>query len=70
LKHRQNKHQKQRVIAFIGSPLDCSVSDLVAMGKKLKKMNVAVDVVSFGEEGENQDKLEQFVAAVNAQDNR
>lgn len=36
------------------------------VGKKLKKNNVSVDVVSFGASAEeNKDKLEAFVAAVN-----
>jgi 26S proteasome regulatory subunit N10 len=44
LKNRQNKNQRQRVILFVGSPLDCDVGELVKLGKLLKKNNVAVDV--------------------------
>ena len=40
------------------------------MGKKLKKNNVAVDVINFGEEAENTAKLEAFINAVNSNDNR
>jgi 26S proteasome regulatory subunit N10 len=36
----------------------------------LKKNNVAVDVISFGQEDENQSKLNAFVEAVNNSDNR
>lgn len=42
---------------------------MVKIAKKLKKNNVAVDIVSFGCEEENKDKLEAFQAAVNSGDN-
>jgi 26S proteasome regulatory subunit N10 len=70
LKHRQNKNQKQRIIVFVGSPVDEDEKSLVKLGKKLKKNNVAVDVVNFGEEAENTTKLDAFVQAVNSSDNR
>lgn len=70
LKHRQNKNQRQRIIVFVGSPLDEDEKTLVRLGKKLKKNNVAVDVINFGEEVENTAKLEAFIAAVNSSDNR
>lgn len=69
LKHRQNKNQRQRIIAFVGSPLEDDQKDLVKLGKKLKKNNVAVDVINFGETAENQEKLEAFVGAINNNDN-
>lgn len=71
LKHRQNKNQRQRVIAFVGSPLaSLAGAELVKLGKKLKKNNVAVDVVSFGEDSaEDEGKLREFVEAVNSADN-
>ena len=40
--------------------------DLVRLGKKLKKYNVAVDVVNFGEQNDNAAKLEAFVNAVDS----
>ena len=49
LKHRQNKHQRQRIIIFVGSPLMEDQKELVKLGKKLKKNDVAVDVINFGE---------------------
>ncbi|CAD6980647.1 unnamed protein product [Tilletia controversa] len=62
LKHRQNKNQRQRIIAFVGSPLENeSDSDLIKLGKKLKKNNVAVDIINFGEDETNEDKLETKV---------
>jgi len=68
LKHRQNKNQHQRVVAFIGSPVKESTEDLVKLAKKLKKNNIAVDVVNFGEEAQNIEKLEAFITAVNTND--
>lgn len=69
LKHRQNKNQAQRVIVFVGSPVATAEKDLVRLGKKLKKNNVAVDIINFGEEAENTAKLEAFIGAVNSGEN-
>ncbi|CAM6079577.1 unnamed protein product [Sphagnum tenellum] len=71
LKHRQNKHQRQRIILFAGSPVLAEKKLLEVIGKKLKKNNVALDIVSFGEEdsGENGEKLEALLGAVNSNDN-
>ena len=49
LKHRQNKHQRMRIVLFVGSPVHTDKNKLAAVGKKLRKCNVAVDIVSFGE---------------------
>lgn len=70
LKHRQNRNQKQRVVCLVGSPLgNTSGSELVKLGKKMKKNNVAVDIVSFGEDAENEERLREFVDSVNSADN-
>ncbi|WFD29540.1 proteasome regulatory particle base subunit rpn10 [Malassezia sp. CBS 17886] len=69
LKHRQNKNQRQRVVVFVGSPVADTEESLVALGKKLKKNNVAVDVVSFGESEQNQEKLAKLVETVDSSDN-
>jgi 26S proteasome regulatory subunit N10 len=69
LKHRQNKKQKQRVIVFVGSPITADVSQLTNLAKGLRKNNIAIDVVNFGEEAENTEKLEAFISAVNNEDN-
>lgn len=69
LKHRQNKNQHQRVVFFVGSPVEADTEELVRLGKRLKKNNVAVDVVNFGEEARNTDKLEAFISAVTSNDN-
>ena len=39
------------------------------MGKKLRKCNVSVDVVSFGDIEDNAEKLEAFMKSVNKDDN-
>ncbi|KAF8590295.1 hypothetical protein K439DRAFT_177034 [Ramaria rubella] len=75
LKHRQNKNLRQRIILFIGSPLTSIGADeksMVRLAKKLKKNNVAVDVVCFGdEEGRdaNEPVLRAFVDNVISGDN-
>lgn len=64
LKHRENKNQRQRIVIFVGSPLEDSQDSLVKLGKKLRKNNVLVDVVTFGDEGMgNDEKLGGLVEA-------
>lgn len=69
LKHRQNKHQRMRIVLFIGSPIGDEAEELRAVGKKLRKCNVAVDVVSFGDVEANAEKLEAFMSSVNKNNN-
>jgi len=69
LKHRQNKNQRQRIIVFVGSPVKADEKALVKLAKKMKKNNIAVDIINFGEESENTAKLEAFIANVNSGDN-
>jgi 26S proteasome regulatory subunit N10 len=61
LKHRANKNQKQRVI---------EEATLVKLAKKLKKNNVAVDIVNFGQFEENMVKLEAFIEALGGEESR
>ncbi|CAD7922434.1 unnamed protein product [Amoebophrya sp. A25] len=65
LKHRQNKNQKQRVICFVGSPVEATEKQLETLGKTLKKNNVSLDVVSFGEIADNHAKLQKLVDSCN-----
>ena len=58
-----------RIVLFIGSPIPDDAAQLTSVGKKLRKCNVAVDVVSFGDTEENAEKLEAFMAAVNKNNN-
>ena len=69
LKHRINKNQKQRIILFVGSPIRAKKENLVQIGKKLKKYNVAVDVISFGHVDENRELIETLIKEVNNQGN-
>ncbi|ONK72636.1 uncharacterized protein A4U43_C04F21460 [Asparagus officinalis] len=66
LKHRQNKNQQQRIIVFAGGPVKYEKKTLEAIGRKLKKNSVSLDVVDFGEDEDGKsEKLEALVAAVN-----
>ncbi|KAF8131030.1 hypothetical protein EV363DRAFT_1261537 [Boletus edulis] len=74
LKHRENKNLRQRIVVFVGSPLQAAGADereMVKLAKKLKKNNVAIDFVSFGdgiEEGESS-VLKSFVDNASSGDN-
>lgn len=77
LKHRENKNLRQRIIVFVASPLDGQAADekaMVKLAKKLKKNNVSVDVVCYGDgiEETNEDGktvLRAFVENANSDDN-
>ena len=45
LKHRMNKHHKQRIILFICSPIDDEQKDIIKIAKKLKKEKVNIGTV-------------------------
>nr|XP_055065561.1 26S proteasome non-ATPase regulatory subunit 4b [Misgurnus anguillicaudatus] len=68
LKHRQGKNHKMRIIAFVGSPVEDQDKDLVKMAKRLKKEKVNVDIINFGEEEVNTDKLTLFVNTLNGKE--
>lgn len=77
LKHRENKNLRQRIIVFVASPLDGPGTDeqsMVKLAKKLKKNNVAVDIVSYGDgieeaEADGKTVLKSFVEHVTSSDN-
>ncbi|KAK9454944.1 hypothetical protein V1511DRAFT_377207 [Dipodascopsis uninucleata] len=69
LKHRQNKAQRQRIIVFVGSPVADGQKDLVKLAKKMKKNNIAMDFINFGEDSENVEKLDAFIASVKSGEN-
>ena len=76
LKHRENKNLRQRIIVFVGSPPgegeDRDEKAMIKLAKKLKKNNVAVDFVAFGdgiEEGDGERVLKAFVDNINNADN-
>jgi 26S proteasome regulatory subunit N10 len=64
LKHRQNKNQKQKIVLFVGSPITHPKEEMLQTARKLKKMNIGVDVISFGPVDLNRDILNQFVETV------
>ncbi|XP_072177506.1 26S proteasome non-ATPase regulatory subunit 4-like [Diadema setosum] len=65
LKHRQGKNHRMRIVAFVGSPVENEEKELVKMAKKLKKEKVSVDVINFGEDRVNTDKLTAFINTIN-----
>ncbi|ELT94296.1 hypothetical protein CAPTEDRAFT_179091 [Capitella teleta] len=68
LKHRQGKNHKMRIVLFIGSPVLDDEKEMVKLAKRLKKEKVNVDVINFGEESVNTDKLSSFVNTINGKD--
>ncbi|TEA16504.1 26S proteasome non-ATPase regulatory subunit 4-like protein [Colletotrichum sidae] len=66
LKHRQNKSQRQRIIVFVCSPIEEEEKKLVTLAKKMKKGNVSVDFVLFGDldDDDTQKKLQGFNESV------
>ena len=69
LKHRKNKNGGQRIIIFVGSPIQEDTKTLEKIAKLLKKNSIAVDVVVIGEHDDIQEKLTDFVRAANSNDN-
>uniref|UniRef100_W5MKT0 Phosphatidylinositol-4-phosphate 5-kinase, type I, alpha, b n=1 Tax=Lepisosteus oculatus TaxID=7918 RepID=W5MKT0_LEPOC len=68
LKHRQGKNHKMRIIAFVGSPVEDNEKDLVKLAKRLKKEKVNVDIINFGEEETNTEKLTSFINTLNGKE--
>lgn len=69
LKHRSEKSQRQRIIVFSCSPIEEDEKTLVKLAKKMKKNNVSIDVVAFGDlESDQTKKLEAFVDNVSSGD--
>ncbi|KAJ5555864.1 26S proteasome regulatory subunit S5A [Penicillium sp. DV-2018c] len=69
LKHRMEKTQRQRIIVFSCSPIEEDEKTLVKLAKKMKKNNVSIDVIAFGDlESDQTKKLEAFVENVKSGD--
>jgi len=58
LNHKRNQLQSLRIITFIGSPIFDSETELVAIAEILRKNNISLDIISFGETDVNDSKLE------------
>lgn len=65
LKHRQNKVQHQRIIVFVCTPVKDDKGELIKLAKKLKKNNIAIDIINFGELESNTELLDEFIQTVN-----
>ncbi|CAG11888.1 unnamed protein product [Tetraodon nigroviridis] len=69
LKHRQGKNHKMRIIVFVGSPVEDNEKDVINQnGKALKKEKVNVDVINFGEQEMNTEKLTAFINCLNGKE--
>lgn len=68
LKHRQGRNHKLRIVVFVGSPIEDDEKEIVKLAKKLKKEKVNVDVINFGEESVNTEKLTEFINTINGKD--
>lgn len=70
LKHRVNKNHRTRIVAFVASPIMDDPKEMERLAKRLKKENVHVDIVSFGEEEANGEKLSLFVDTLNGKEQK
>lgn len=68
LKHRQSKNHKTRIIIFVGSPITEQDKEITKVAKKLKKEKVSVDVINFGEQSNNTEKLTAFINTLNGKE--
>ena len=68
LKHRMNKSQRQRIVIFVGHPIREEVADCEDLGKRLRRNNVAIDVINFAHP-DNVPKLQALVSCANNNDN-
>lgn len=68
LKHRQGKNHKMRIVVFVGSPIETDSKELSKLAKRLKKEKVNVDIVNFGEDNMNTEKLSGFINTLNGKD--
>lgn len=68
LKHKQGKNHKMRIVVFVGSPLELDEKELDRQAKRLKKEKVNVDIINFGEESKNTEKLSNFINILNGKE--
>ncbi|WBW73094.1 19S proteasome regulatory subunit Rpn10 [Schizosaccharomyces osmophilus] len=68
LKHRENKTQRPRIVAFVGSPVVEDEKNLIRLAKRMKKNNIAIDIIHIGEL-ESEGALQRFIEAANSNDN-
>jgi 26S proteasome regulatory subunit N10 len=63
-----NKSQRQRIIIFVGHPVNEDLSECENLGKRLKRNNVGIDVINFAHP-DNVPKLQALVQCANNSDN-
>ena len=68
LKHRENKNQRQRIMAFVGHPVPEDQQKCEELGRRLKMNNVAIDIINFSNPA-NESKLSALVTAASKDDN-
>ena len=68
VKHRQNKTQHQRIIMCLGSPLKEEEKPLIMLAKRLKKNNVAMDIINISNDEQTEKKLTAFRDNINSKE--
>lgn len=68
LKHSSKKEQAKRIIVFVCSPISHDTQKFQTLGRNLKRNNIAIDIVVFGNL-EDSEKLHELQQAVNSGDN-
>lgn len=53
---------------FIASPVTADHSELIKLGKRLKKEKVSIDIVNFGEEETNSAVLNELINTINGKE--
>jgi 26S proteasome regulatory subunit N10 len=62
LKNRASKRHRMRIVVFVGSPLKEEKKKLIELAKRMKKLKVIFDIISFGDEQDlNKEKLSAFI---------
>lgn len=70
LKHRLNPILSQRIICFVASTIVENVEELKIICKKLKKNNIALDIIAIGDLSQQQrDKLQAMSDAAKSEVN-
>ena len=63
-----NKNQRQRIIIFVGHPVEEDEDACEELGKRLKRNNVNIDIINFANP-DNVPKLQALINAANNSDN-
>jgi 26S proteasome regulatory subunit N10 len=69
LSHATNAHADKRIIVFAGSPISETKDELLQLAKRLRKEDIAVDVVLLGVPEAQVESVRAFVDAVSKNNN-